>query len=196
VGDGGRRDQLKKHRRLTEEVGISPARWQAERALVLTLKVLAFAGLALFFLVGFAYHPLLWIGPVLFAGAAVPLYALGSLRLRRIKKVRWQDGTVTFRTVEPGEVGETGQRVYCEVELNPAARVVYEVEQNPMARFARVFTTVGPLDTERLVVGATMRCIFDRIESPFLLRAFPYAELNAPLPTGRELKFRRAKAKS
>ena len=44
--------------------------------------------------------------------------------------------------------------------------------------------------------GATMRCIIDRIESPFLLRAFPYAEPNAPLPSGRELKFRRAKAKA
>ena len=54
---------------------------------------------------------------------------------RRSTRFRWQDGTMTLRTVEPGAVGEYGQRVVCEVELNPPPRL------------ARVATTVGPMDT-------------------------------------------------
>jgi hypothetical protein len=58
--------------------------------------------------------------------------------------------------------------------------------------FTRLYTTVGPLDTELLVVGATMRCLIDRMESLIALRAFPYAQPDAQLPSGRELKFFRA----
>ena len=94
--------------------------------------------------------------------------------------MRWQDGTVTFRTVEPGNVGESGQRVDCEVELSPQWSL------------SRVYTTVGPLDAERIAVGATMRCLIDRMETLIALRAFPYAQPEVPLPSGRELKFFRA----
>jgi len=44
------------------------------------------------------------------------------------------------------------------------------------------------------VVGAMMRCLIDRIGTRTVLRAFPYAPPNVPLPSGRELKFSRAKA--
>ena len=145
--------------------------------LAITLVALSIVGLTLL-LVGDGAP--IWIGPALFVGAAVVLVTLSRVRSRSIEKLRWQHGTVTFRTVEPGDVGESGQRVDCEVDLSP---------QRP---FTRVYTTVGPLDAERLVVGASMRCLIDRMESLIALRVFPCAQPEAPLPSGRELKFFRA----
>ena len=197
MGATERREQREIVRRITDEAGISPARRRTERALVQTLKVLTVAGIALLVVGIVVGDARVWIGgSALFLVAVVLVGVMGRQRLRRIDKVRWQDGTVTFRTVEPGDVEEDGQRVTCDVEINPTPRVVYETDLNPTTRTARVYTTVGPLDTERLVVGATMRCIIDRIEFPFVLRAFPYAEPNATLPSGRELKFMKAQAKT
>ena len=197
MGATDRREQRETVRRVSEEAGIGPARRRTERVIVQTLKVLIVAGIALFVVGLVVGDPRVWIGgSALVLGAVVLVGVMGRQRLRRIEKVRWQDGTVTFRTVEPGDVEEHGQRVTCDVEINPKPRMVYEADLNPTTRAARVFATVGPLDTERLVVGATMRCIIDRIEFPFVLRAFPYAEPNATLPSGRELTFMKAKDKA
>ncbi len=155
------------------EVGVSPALLQAQRVVAHTSRVLAFAGVALA-VVGIAVSgKLLWIGLALAGGGFAVAAAIGWNALRVIDKVRWQDGTITIRTVEPGDVGEYGQRVVCEVELNPPPRI------------ARVAATVGPLDARQLVVGATMRCRIDRIDFSSVLRAFPYDS------SGRELAFRR-----
>ena len=104
------------------------------------------------------------------------LHAIVSL----VDKVRWQEGTVAFRTVEPGDVGEDGQLVTCRVTVRPPANI------------SRVATMVGPMDAERLVVGATMRCLIDRMDGMTPLRVFPYARPEAVLPSGRVLKFRKA----
>jgi hypothetical protein len=169
---------------------ISRARQRNTRVLVRTVQVLALLGVALFVaglagLAGIAgiapqfNGVLIWIGLALFVGCAVVM----ALMRRKLKNVRWQEGTVRFRAVEPGLVGESGQQVVCEVELNPTGRIT------------RVKTTVGPMDTQRLIVGATMRCLIDRYEF-IVLRAFPYARPDAPLPSGRELKFSKARAKA
>jgi hypothetical protein len=177
-------------RRLAEPhaAEISRARQRTTRVVVRTVQVLALLGVAAFFggIVGIAgatsrFNGVMLIvgGLALFGGCAVVMAAIR----RQLKDVRWQEGTVTFRTVEPGFVGESGQRVDCEVELNPTGRIT------------RVYTMVGPIDTQRLVVGATMRCLIDRYEFT-VLRAFPYAQPDAPLPSGRELKFSKARAKA
>jgi hypothetical protein len=89
---------------------------------------------------------------------------------RDFEKVRWQDeGTVTFRTVEPGGVDDDVWHVDCEVKLNPAGRIT------------RVRSVTG--DIRRVVVGVTMRCQFDRLEV-HEFRAFPDAGPDAPLPSG------------
>jgi hypothetical protein len=195
VSVSNRRDRRESVRRVMEEAGFSPAGWRAALAVAQTLRALVIAGLVLllvgFFVARFVGFAVVWIGLALFGGAVVLGLAMMPWR-RRIDNVRWLDGTVVFRTVEPGSMGESGQRVVCQIELKPTARVVYEAALNPTARIARVSTTVGPMDTQRLVVGATMRCLIDRIDTRIVLRAFPYAEPNAPLPSGRELKFRKA----
>ena len=175
--ENSKRDRRERRMRVREEAGISRAQWHAERIVAITLVVLCIAGLTLGFVGDGA---LMWIGIALFVGAGVGLAALSKVRGRSIEKVRWQDGTVTFRTVEPGDVGESGQRVDCEVDLSP------------QQSFTRIYTTVGPLDAERIAVGATMRCLIDRMETLIALRAFPYAQPDATLPSGRELKFFRA----
>lgn len=172
-----KRDRRERRMRVREEAGISRAQWQVERVVAITLVVLCIAGITLGFVGDGA---LMWIGIALFVAAALGLVTSSKIRGRSIEKVRWQDGTVTFRTVEPGNVGESGQRVDCEVELRP------------LQSFTRVYTTVGPLDAERIAVGATMRCLIDRMETLIALRAFPYAQPDVALPSGRELKFFRA----
>ncbi len=180
MGEGARRHRRETMKSLMVEAGASPARLRFERAMGPTLSMLVVAGIALVVVGVVVGGALVWLGLAVFVGALALGAAVGWNRVRLIDKVRWQDGTVTFRTVEPGDVGENGQRVVCEVELNPPPRA------------ARVATTVGPLDVERLVVGATMRCQFDRAEFPVVLRAFPYAASDAPLPSGRALAFRKA----
>ena len=172
-GAAGRRD-----------MEISRARQRTTRVVVRTVQGLALVGAALLiagFYVGGTYHNwvLIWIGPALFASCAVVMVPIR----RKVRKDRWQEGTVTLRTVEPGFVGESGQRVDCEVALNPIGRIT------------RAYTMAGPMDTQRLVVGATMRCLIDRYEF-IVLRAFPYAQPDAPLPSGRELKFSKARPKA
>jgi hypothetical protein len=173
VGHSARRERRENVRRLMAEAGASPALLQAQRVLAHTSRVLAFAGVALAVVGIVIGGKLLWIGLALAGSGFAAAAAIGWNALRVIDKVRWQDGTITIRTVEPGDVNEHGQRVVCEVELNPPARI------------ARVATTVGPLDARQLVVGATMRCRIDRVEFSSVLHAFPYDA------SGRELAFRR-----
>jgi hypothetical protein len=195
-----RRDRRDDMMRLRMEAGLSPGRARAEAVLGQALRVLLAAALVLLLvgLVGRAVLPsvgfgrLVSLGLALSGGAAFLLVVRGLYTLRVVKKVRWQDGTMTIRTVEPGAVGENGQRVVCEIELKPTPRVVYEADPNPTARITRVATTVGPLDAQWLVVGVAMRCRIDRAEFEYVLRAFPYAAPDAPLPSGRSLTFRRA----
>ena len=117
--------------------------------------------------------------PLLVIIVALMVAATGHRR-HLIAKVRWLDGTVTFRTVEPGTVGDDGQYVVCQVTLRPSTHIT------------RVATTVGPMDAQHLVVGATMRCLIDRNGSFRVLRVFPYAKAEHALPTGRVLKFHKA----
>jgi hypothetical protein len=155
------------------EAGVSPALAQAQGVVAQASRVLAAVGVVLAY-VGFLIGgKLVSIGLTLAGVGVVVAVAAGLSALHVIHTVRWQDGTMTLRTVEPGAVGEHGQRVVCEVELNPPPRL------------ARVATTVGPLDTRWLLVGATMSCRIDRSEFSSLLRAFPYD------PSGRVLNFRR-----
>ena len=177
AAENPKRNRRERRMRVRAEAGISRAQWQVERVVAITLVVLCIAGLTLCFVGAGA---LMWVGIALFVGAAVTLVTLSKVRGRSLEKVRWQDGTVVFRTVEPGNVGESGQRVDCDVELSP------------QQSFSRIYTTVGPLDAERIAVGATMRCLIDRMETLIALRAFPYAQPDATLPSGRELKFFRA----
>lgn len=170
------------------DVEIGRARQRTTRVVVRTVQGLALLGVAVFFAgisSRFGGWPirdrngvLIWTGIALFAGCAVLMVPIR----RTVRKDRWQEGMVTLRTVEPGLVGESGQDVVCDVELSPTGRIT------------RVKTTVGPMDTQRLVAGATIRCLIDRYEF-IVLRAFPYAQPDAPLPSGRELKFSKARAK-
>lgn len=163
------------------ETEVSRSRQRTTRVVLRTLRGLALLGLVLFaagaILTGTGM--LTWIGLAMVGGCAVLLFPIR----RRAEKDRWHEGTITLRTVEPGPVGESGQRVDCEVALNPTGRIT------------RAYTIAGPLDTSWLVVDATLRCLIDRYEF-IVVRAFPYAQPDASLPSGRELKFSRAKART
>jgi hypothetical protein len=179
-----RRENIK---RLMAEAGVSPSLARAIHATAQTGRVTAAAGLATaaagiaLAFAGIAFgSTLAWTGLAVAVIAAALAAAMGAYTLHAIRKVRWQDGTITFRTVEPGDVSEHGQRVVCEVELMPPPRS------------ARVTAVVGPLDVARLVVGATMRCRLDRAEVAVVVRAYPYATPYDPLPSGRALAFSRA----
>jgi hypothetical protein len=180
VGAGTWQQRREKTFRLLAEAGVSESQLRVEHAVAQVFKLLAVVGLA-FIVAGFAGKGgLLWIGIALSVGSAVAVIAMGTYRLRSIEKVRWREGTITFRTVEPGPVHENGQQVVCEVEVSPPPYVL------------RMATTVGPMDIQRLIVGATMRCRIDRVGLPIVLRAYPYAEADAALPSGRELGFQKA----
>jgi hypothetical protein len=82
---------------------------------------LAWIGLALF--VGFVGFVVLWsCGPVV-------LWSCGRWRCgpccTKSPRSGGRKGTVTFRTVEPGEHTQYGWRVDCEVELNPTGRITW-----------------------------------------------------------------------
>ncbi|MCP9276934.1 hypothetical protein [Mycolicibacterium arenosum] len=111
--------------------------------------MLAVLGIAAFIAGVVVGGSLVWMGLALFAGSFIPLVVVVEVRERKIAKSRWQVGTVTFRTVEPGRVDEYGQEVVCEVTVNPTAPIT------------RVAATIGLLDTQWLVVGATTRCVAD-----------------------------------
>ena len=97
--------------------------------------------------------------------------------LRTIDKVRWQDGLVTFRTIEPGHVSENGRRVG-----------VRPVELTHPRRIARVATTVGPPGTPSgLSSGRRCAAASTASSSRSLLLAYPYAHVRCPVvPSGRE----------
>jgi hypothetical protein len=199
-----RRVQLENVMRLKLEAGVSPARARAEYVVARSALWLLLAEFVLMFVgifgapfvvpsdaVGFVIVLLIVIVMALLAGT-VALLVVGYMRSERvIDTVRWQDATITLRTVEPGQVSESGQSVECEVELRPTGRVAYDAGQRPAERIVRVSTEVGPLDIQSFVVGTTMRCQIDRSEQ-FFLRAFPNVASSAPLSSGRSLKFQRA----
>jgi hypothetical protein len=132
---------------------------------VSTLLLLAVLGVAVFVVGLVVGDGLVWIGLALFVGSAVLLSVVVWAMLRKVAKVRWQEGTVTFRTVEPVENDiDYGWCVDCEVELNPTGRITWvHVERASISGFAL---------QEQLVVGATMRCLIDRMEN-VAFRAFP-----------------------
>jgi hypothetical protein len=160
-----------------DEAGFSPGQRPVHFIVSLTLMVLIVAAVALVIVGIVVGGSLVWIGLALSVATVVLMIATSLHRRGLVDKVRRQEGTVTFRTVEPGDVGEAGQYVACDIELNPPAN------------FTRVATIVGPMDAKLLVVGSTMRCLVDRIDGLHVLRVFPYAGADAPLPNGRMLKF-------
>jgi len=144
------------------------------RALVSVVLVIA-AVVACF--ASFFVFDLLEIALALVVVAIAVVVAASWHRRHLIAKVRWVDGTVTFRSVEPGDVGENGQYVLCRVDVNPPADITH------------VATQVGPLDAERISIGGTMRCLIDRYNGIHVLRVYPYATPETQLPSGRVLKF-------
>jgi hypothetical protein len=162
---------------LMDEAGVSRGRRRIHFIVSLTLMLLMVAAVVLIVVGIVIGGPLVWLGIALFIATSLLLIVTGLRRRRLIDDVRWQEGTATVRAVEPGSVGETGQYVVCEFELDPGSTV------------ARLATTIGPMDAERLIVGASMRCLIDRMDSFTVLRAFPYAAAEDPLPSGRALKF-------
>jgi hypothetical protein len=187
VREVGRRERREIAKRLLDEAGVSRAWRRTTYVIRLVLRVLAVVGVAVFVAGLLVSKGLVWIGLALFLGSVVLMGVVVAAQWRKIRKVRWQEGTATFRKVEPGYVDTEYhfQEVDCEVELSPQRRIVW------------VNTRVDRMDAkrlaERLVVGATMRCLIDRIYYPEL-SAFPYAEPNAPLPSGCELRFWKGKA--
>jgi hypothetical protein len=163
--------------RLLDEVGVGPAWQRTARGVARILSLLVVLGVGVFVVGLVLGGRLVWIGLALFVGSAVLWSVVVWAMLHKIAKVRWQEGTVTFRTVEPGEQTEYGRRVDCEVELNPTGRITWVHTEKEIWGSA--------LQEKRLVVGATMRCLIDRSEI-VAFRAFPWARPDGdPLPSSR-----------
>lgn len=166
---------------LMEEAGVSPGLRRFHTVLWFVLLVLSVVTVVLAVVGFFVGGTLLAVGLALFGSAVVVMIAASMHRQYLIAKVRWLDGTVTFHSVEPGGVGEDGQYVVCQIALRP-----------PTNHLTRVATTIGPLDAQHLVVGATMRCLIDRADGFKVLKVFPYAKPDTTLPSGRMLQFHKA----
>jgi hypothetical protein len=161
--------------RLLDEVGVSPAWQRTARGVARILSLLVVLGVAVFVVGIVVGGRLVWIGLALFVGSAVLWSVVVWAMFRKIAKVRWQEGTVTFRRVEAGEHTEYGWRVDCEVELNPTGRITWVHTEKEIWGSA--------LQEKRLVVGATMRCLIDRTEI-VAFRAYPWAKPDGdPLPS-------------
>jgi hypothetical protein len=187
--------------RVEQEAGVSPAQLRAQKArrgptkrfMDRTMLILPVLGIAVFIAGLVLRHTTSWIwigGLALFFLGFVPTAAWMVDFHRKVEKVRWLEGTVTFRTVEPGANYEGSQgdsdRYYdCEVELTPTGRITWVHADNVFGR--RETTRKG------IVVGATMRCLIDRTEQ-VAFRAFPWAEPHAPLPSGKKLLFLEGKS--
>src|ERR1700741_1661230 len=89
--------------RLLDEVGVGPAWQRTARGVARILSLLVVLGAGVFVVGLVAGGRLVWIGLALFVGSAVLWSVVVWAMLHKIAKVRWQEGTVTFRTVEPGE---------------------------------------------------------------------------------------------
>lgn len=179
VGESSSRGRTDNWLTLMEEAGVSLARRRFHLILLVALVTLAIAAVVLIIVGVFVNSLLIWVGAALSVIAALGLVGSSWRRRQLIDTVRWEPGTVTFRTVEPGSVGENGQYVECDVTTDPLTDI------------HRVATTIGPLDAERMHVGTTMRCLIDRASTFNVLRVFPYAAPDATLPAGRVLKFHR-----
>lgn len=165
---------------LMEEAGVSPSLRRFHTVLWYLLLLFGVVTAVLAVVGFFVGGTLLVVGLALFGSLVVVMIASSMHRQYLIAKVRWLDGTVTFRTVEPGGVGEDGQYVVCQITLRPPTNLT------------RVATTIGPLDAQHLVVGATMRCLIDRADGFKVLRVYPYAKPDTALPSGRMLQFHKA----
>jgi hypothetical protein len=165
--------------RLMVEAGVSPVLRQLHRVVWYLMLLLVIATVALT-VAAFFNIDLLVPSFAAMLGTVVLILAASWHRRYLVRTVRWQEGTVTFRSVVPGDVGEDGQYVVCDVTIRPPSDIT------------RVATQVGPLDAERLALGGTMRCLIDRNAGFRVLRVFPYATRDAPLPSGRMLKFHKA----
>jgi tetratricopeptide (TPR) repeat protein len=184
---GGRREALK---RVKYEAGVTPAQMGRTKLVVRrTMLMLPVLGIAVF-IAGLVLHhttPWIWIGGLaLFFLGFVPIVAWKVTDDRKVEKVRWQEGTVTFRRVEPGRYGggysqhpvsadwrENFCFHDCEVELNPTGRITWVHE-------AGAYQDKPPA-TRGIIVGATIRCLIDRTEL-IAFYAFPRAVPDAPLP--------------
>lgn len=167
--------------RVRDEAGVNPAqRGRTSLVVFRTLLMLGALGIPVFIVGLVLRHTTSWIwigGLALFFGDFVLICAWLVADDRKIEKVRWQEGTVTFRTVEPGRETDYGPYYDCEVELNPTGRITW-------VHTDKEVWGLEERRRKRLVVGATMRCLIDRTEV-VALRAFPWAEPDAPLPSSR-----------
>jgi hypothetical protein len=170
--------------RLMVEAGVSPRLRRFHNVLWYVLLLLIVAAVALvvvgFFVSMFSGSYMIYTALAVLAAVVVLMIVASLHRSHLIRAVRWTEGTVTFHTVEPQGVSEDGQYVVCQVTVHPPAGIT------------RVGTYIGPLDAQRLVVGATMRCLIDRNDGFKPLRVFPYATPDAPLLSGRVLNFNKA----
>jgi hypothetical protein len=163
-------------KQLMVEAGVSPRLRRIHETLWLVLLLLFAVTVVL--IVG-GVVAAVFVGPIplliaiaLFAGVVASMIATTLHRNQLIAGVRWQEGTVTLQTVEPGRVGEDGQYVVCQVTVRPPIEIT------------RVATTVGPMDVQHLVAGTTLRCFIDRNDGFEVLHVVP--------PSGRALKFHKA----
>jgi hypothetical protein len=161
------------------EAGVNRV-WRQLHVIAWLLSVTVVVVAAALTAVGLVRNSLLDTGITLLMAGVAGMTVVALWRRYLVRAVRWQEGTVTIRKIEAGEVGEDGQRVVCVVNANPPLDTL------------RVATTIGPLDAERLMLGGTMRCLVDRAGSMTVMKVYPYASKTVALPSGRELKFRRA----
>ena len=111
--------------------------------------------------------------------AVVVMIAAYMHRQYLIAKVRWlgvERGHLRHGRARNG-VGEDGQYVGLPDRAGARRRIT-----SPAST-----TTIGPLDAQHLVVGATMRCLIDRADGFKVLKVFPYAKPDTTLPSGRML---------
>jgi hypothetical protein len=93
---------------LMEEAGVSPARRRLHARLWLVLMLLTVAAIALSVVSIFVGGALVEVGLASLVAAGALWFATFWWRRHVIAKIRWLDGTVTFRSVEPGGVGDDG----------------------------------------------------------------------------------------
>ena len=180
MADDGRDVTVYAWQHLLVEAGASPWVRRLHSVLWFLLLLLIIPAAVVSVIGVFVGGTLLAVGLAVFVSAVVLMFATSFHRWHLIRKVRWAEGSVTFRTVEPQGLSEEGQYVVCQVTIRPPVD------------FTQVGTHSGPLDAQHLVVGATMRCLIDRNEGFKPLHVFPYARPDAPLPSGRVLKFQKA----
>jgi hypothetical protein len=159
--------------RVRDEAGVNAAQsGPTQRFLGRTLAVLGLSGIPVFIVGLVLPHTTSWIwigGLALFFGGFVPIFAWIGADNRKVEKIRWREGTVTFRRVKIRRyLGEDGWDLDCQVELNPTGRITWVNTTFHASPPAAHFT----LEMRGIVVGATMRCLIDRTER-VVFRVYP-----------------------